>query len=317
MDVGQEGKRSMNPPQRHYLLVLACVLAVAVLLLTSLRTSSTTQVEVVLQVQLQDVDSGTTSPRGNYRWMDVADQTYAKSYQNSYNYTQAQVTIDFYTNATILRGTLTGRNLKPNFAYQLKVLGKPDTAPAANGQIGLAGRWWQEEWDGSQWTNGQNLNNKGDGSFPSPNDQTYFSQKDIVDATSPTGKKYRYSAYWVFYYFLTDAHGNATIDFQADVSYHVLWKTSQRARTDDDGPIIAHSFSVSLSDPVGAYDIAHALENVDIFAEWERLPAGSLTMPVGEYQASFLLTEESFHGSGLAGGWAAAMGGDVEFTIVP
>jgi hypothetical protein len=31
-----------------------------------------------------------------------------------------------------------------------------------------------------------------------------------------------------------------------------------------------------------------------------------------------ILTEESFHGLGqYAGGWAAAMGGDITFTILP
>jgi hypothetical protein len=55
---------------------------------------------------------------------------------------------------------------------------------------------------------------------------------------------------------------------------------------------------------------------VNIFGEWERLPVGGVTPPPGDYEAEFVLTEESFHGGGLAGGWAAAVGSMVTFTLV-
>ena len=38
-------------------------------------------------VYLEDIDSGLTSPTGNYRWLDVADQAYSAAYQHDYNYT--------------------------------------------------------------------------------------------------------------------------------------------------------------------------------------------------------------------------------------
>ena len=44
-------------------------------------------------VSLEDIDSGLTSPTGSYRWLDVADQAYSATYQNSYNYTNADVEI--------------------------------------------------------------------------------------------------------------------------------------------------------------------------------------------------------------------------------
>ena len=112
-------------------------------------------------VTLVDVDSGTTSPTGQYRWKDVADHNYAESYRNSYNYTQANVHIDYTMDSNSLFGTLYATNLKPNFAYQLKLLGTAGTA--TNELVGLTGRWWQEEWSGTAWFNGQNLNNKDDG----------------------------------------------------------------------------------------------------------------------------------------------------------
>ena len=111
---------------------------------------------------LEDIDSSLTSPTGDYRWLDIANQSYSSDYRNSYNYTQALVKIDYADIDEILYGTLIASNLKPNFAYQLKIVGKPGLD--SNEHIGLAGRWWQEEWNGTAWTNGQNLNNKGDGS---------------------------------------------------------------------------------------------------------------------------------------------------------
>ncbi len=290
---------------------LSCAFVGAVLLLCAAQLS-----EASVTVQLSDIDSGTTSPAGDYRWLDVEDQVYAESYRNSYNYTQAQVTINYsITNQATLQGTLTGSNLKPNFAYQLKLVGS--SGRPGNELIGRVGRWWQEVWNGSAWANGCNLNNKGDGSSPNPNDNEYFSGRDITDPTSPTGKKYRYTGYLVFDYFITDESGDALLSFETDSSYHVLFKTSQRSRATDDGPIVTTTFD---PDPFSsaAYDTDYAESTVSIYGEWERLPVGGISLLSGTYEAQFILTEESFHGSGdssYEGGWAAAMGGPAEFTI--
>jgi len=276
---------------------------------------ATAGAETLISLPLLDIDSGLTSPQGNYRWLDVANQAYGAGYQGSYDYTQASVTVDFYTQANTLHGTLSASDLKPNFAYQLKLVGQSEGDPGGNERIGLTGRWWQEQWNGSAWASGQNLNNKGTGSSPNPNDLTYWARRDLLDPTSPTGKEYRYTAYLVFDYFITDENGDALFAFEADDSYHVLWKTSQRLPTIDDGPVRSRAFSVPLSHP--AYDAAYPATTVDIFGEWERLPPGEVTLSAGPYTADFLLTEESFHGGGLAGGWAAAMGAEGTFTLVP
>jgi len=195
--------------------------------------------------------------------------------------------------------------------------GNPDIDADSNERIGLAGRWWQEEWDGTTWTNGQNLNNKGDGSSPSPNDAVYFSRRDITDPTSSTGLKYRYTGYLVFDYFITDQDGNATFEFETNSSFHVLFKTVQRAWTTSDGPIKTTTFNVDpLLSP--AYNINYGEATVSIFGEWERLPVGGIFLQTGDYTAEIFLTEESFHGSGgtFAGNWAAAMGASIDFSIV-
>jgi hypothetical protein len=263
---------------------------------------------------LMDIDSGQTSPAGNYRWMDVADQVYSSAYQNDYNYLQAQVEVQFFSGHELFHGLLVAANLKPHFAYQLKLTGTPGTA--SNEAIGLTGRWWQEEWNGSAWVGGQNLNDKGDGTSPNPNDEVYFLRRDIPDPTSPTGFRYRYTGYLVFDYFITDASGSALVAFTADSSYHVLWKTSQRPHTGSDGPVRSVSFDVELPDPVSAYSTDYPAVTAHVFGEWERLPIGGVTLPPGNYEAQILLTEESFHGSGLAGGWAAAVGAPILFELV-
>jgi len=268
-------------------------------------------------VSLEDINSETTTPPGNFRWLDVANQPYSDIFRNSYNYTQADVEVTYEIVGNSFQGTLTAVNLKPNFAYQLKLAGNPDIDTDSNERIGLAGRWWQEEWDGTEWTNGQNLNNKGDGSSPSPNDITYFARRDIPDATSPTGLHYRYTGYLVFDYFITDEDGNATLEFETNSSFHVLWKTTQRAWTTLDGPIKTTTFGVNpLQSP--AYDIDYEETTISIFGEWERLPVGGISLQPGDYIAEIILTEESFHRSGgtFAGYWAAAMSTDID-AIIP
>jgi hypothetical protein len=259
------------------------------------------------------VDPGLTSPSGTYRWLDVADQAYGIDYRNSYNYSQAAVEVAYCTEGNKFQGLLTARNLKPNFAYQLKLVGTPGTAD--NERIGLAGRWWQEEWTGTTWANGQNLNDKGDGSSPNPNDQTYLSRRYIQDSSSPTGYHYRYTGYLVFDYFITDSNGTATLQFETGSCYHVIWKTTQRSNATNDGPVKTVTFDPAPSQP--AYDTDYPSNTVSIFGEWERLPMGQVNLQPGEYNCQILLTEESFHGSGgtLAGNWAGAVTANIMFTI--
>ena len=264
-------------------------------------------------LMLNMTDLGLTFPSSAYRWMDVANQAYSSSYRNSYNYSQATVTVNYYDVGETLSGKLVARNLKPNFAYQFKLVGTPGTPD--NERIGLAGRWWQEEWNGSSWSNGQNLNSKGNGTSPNHNDATYFARRFTVDPSSPTGYHYRYTGYLVFDYFITDSNGYATIDFETGSCYHVLWKTSQQSRTSNDGPIKTVTFDPDTSQP--AYDYDYPTSTISIFGEWERLPMGNVNLPAGQYDCTMVLTEESFHGTGpLEGTWATAMSGAITFTIL-
>jgi hypothetical protein len=253
------------------------------------------------------------SDASNYRWRDCHGNPYDPNYMASYDYSQAAVTVRFKGADSTFHGTLEAQNLKPNFAYQLKIEGYSGTE--SNEKIGLAGRWWQETWNGIEWSNGQNLNAKGDGSSPNPNDEVYYNTKDIPDTTSPTGLKYRYTGYLVFDYFITDSNGAASLEFVVDSSYHVLWRINQRSETSDDGPIKPYSFTPQQSQL--AYDTDYGLSEGGVFGEWERLPVGGVLLSKGRYECKIFLTEESFHGSDgpNSGLWAAAMEGHIEFQI--
>lgn len=208
------------------------------------------------------------------------------------------------------------QNLKPNFAYQVKLEGISGTTD--NECIGLSGRWWEEEWNGSAWINGRNLNDKGDGTAPNPNDEVYFSRLDDLWSEDPPVLGYKYSGYLVFAYFVTDENGDATAALMADSSYHVLWKVVQRPHSASDGPLITTTFDADASDAyedTGGDDFPE--QTTQIFGEWERIPVGGVMLRNGSYTASLFLTEESFHGSGgsYAGGWAAAMHAPMSFDI--
>ena len=268
-------------------------------------------IRVLTTVNLTFIDSSFSV----YRWRDVAGNLYSDSYRTTYEYNiDVQVPVTFEESDVTFHGQLSATGLKPNFAYQLKISGLSDKP--SNEQIGLTGRWWQEEWDGSQWTNGQNLNNKGDGSSPNPNDDLYFLRRDEEDPDSPTGLNYRYTGYLVLDYFMTDENGDAVVDFEANSSYHVLWNTIQRSHSSNDGPAKSTTFD---PDPgQSAYGTDYPPSTMTIFGEWERLPMGKVYLGPGAYDCQIILTEESFHGwpgGSYTGQWAAAMGDTIQFTI--
>ncbi|MDX9979813.1 MAG: immunoglobulin domain-containing protein [Lentisphaeria bacterium] len=249
---------------------------------------------------------------GNQRWKDAAHTVYAESYQTGYSYAQARVVVAYETVADTFVGRLVAANLKPNFAYQIKLEAAPGS-PCAE-RLGSVGRYWRETWSSMAWAEGWNLNNKGDGSSPNPNDVTYLANRDVPDATSPTGLKYRFTTYLLLGYFITDANGNGTVDLRLDSSYHVLWREDQRTREAVDGPVERRTFQADAASP--AYDSDGEEQTVGIFAEWERLPSGGLRLPDGDYELKLVLTEESFHcGDALDGWWATVMSGPLVFSV--
>jgi hypothetical protein len=223
---------------------------------------------------------------GQY-WRDITGADYSPSFRNTYTYDDATVSLTYgISEDRRFRGSLTGTGLKPNFCYQTKLSGKPEAEWGADGDdwsneaLGYEGRWWRSQ--------------------PEPpgnsNDAEYEANKDDPD--------YLFSGYLVYGFFVTDDNGDIDIpSFESGNSFHVIWKESQRPPEANDGPI---SYYTVDSTTVGLY------------GEWEptRDLPGDMYLPLGSYNVSFHLTEESFHD--YPASWALAMTrDDIGFTITP
>jgi hypothetical protein len=270
-------------------------LTILLTLFISLMVTVSTRADTVW---LQPVGDETTWPAMPYRWMDVADFLYSSDYRDNFTYNQPTVTLTFCDTSNVFRGTLFATGLKPNFAYQVKLVGKPEKIWDSDGddwtneQLGYAGRWWRTQ--------------------PNPgntSDTDYDLHKDDPD--------YIFEGYLLFAFFVTNEQGNATSNITVDSSFHVLWATHDSSGDGtghnypgvNDSPVRYYDFSASPATNANAYDVDHGSGHVGIYAEWEagRALPGELVLPEGLYRCQFILTEESFHQTDLGGGWAGAM----------
>ena len=187
---------------------------------------------------LDPIGDVTTWPDTPYRWKDILDHIYAQTYQDTFAYDLPRVTVAHDPYGQTFSGRLTGFGLKPNFAYQMKLVGKPtglwDEAgdDQSNEYIGYEGRWWREQPDPGN-----------------SDDADYEAHKD--DST------YIFVGYLLFDYFVTDEYGHGTKDFSLNSSYHVLWNTVLNARPPgpNDSPISDHLVRNAGYNP--AYDMAY------------------------------------------------------------
>ncbi len=230
----------------------------------------------------------TTWPDAPFRWRDIAGNLYAVAYQDTYLYDDALAAITFEScQDSVFAGVVSGTNLKPNFAYQVKLVGKPegvwgpDGDDVTNERLGYAGRWWRM------------TPNPGNSS-----DSDYEAHRDDPD--------YIYEGYLLFDFFVTDSLGLADAGFATESSYHVLWWEHQRARGPCDSPVEWSTVVGYATDP--AYDEDIGPVDIGVYAEIERLCEGETTLPAGTYDCRFILTEESFHQSGEGdGNWASVL----------
>lgn len=238
----------------------------------------------------------TSPPVIDYRWADLAQNPYAQAYVAAYSYDDAVVTVTYETGAPTFTGHLSATNLKPNFAYQIKLVGKPEALfdpvtaggdDAANERIGYAGRWWEVA---------PGVGNR---------DDAYYE-------TFKNNPAYVFEAYLLFDFFLTDASGNAEVDFALNSSYHVLFWDWQGSPDSCDQPLRSTIVSGSATDPAYATDIGPTPAGV--YPQIERLCNGTTALPLGTYHCRFLLTEESFHTAD--GNWAPALiADDIVFNV--
>jgi hypothetical protein len=238
------------------------------------------------------------------RWLDIADCPYSGDFQSAFCYgppAASAATADYAASAPTLSGTLTASNLKPWFAYQMKLEGKKGilgTTAAANAadpqawasfQIGSVGRWWCE-------TEGRNVSD--------------------ADLAACIAAGHTVKGYLLFDWFVTGADGCASHAFALDSSYHVLWKTSQRRPKRQDSAAVKYSI---LRGPY-AYptEAVGTTDTVSLYAEWEpnRPLPGTVLLADGSYDVQLVLTEESFHSTADGGGcWAKVLAGDVAFAV--
>jgi len=229
-------------------------------------------------VDLDPLVDTETWPDAPFRWKDIATNLYAQAYKDTYTYDQAGVAVSFDSvQDSVFAGHISAVGLKPNFAYQVKLVGKPSGLWGAEGddltneRIGYAGRWWRVT--------------------PNPGnatDQDYEAHRDDPD--------YIYEGYLLMDFFVSDSLGTVEYDFAGRSSYHVLWWESQRQRGPCDSPVRYSTVVGHASDPAYEEDVGPL--NVGVYAEIERLCEGETVLPGGDYRCRFFLTEESFHQSG-------------------
>jgi hypothetical protein len=213
------------------------------------------------------------------------------------------------------RGHLSARGLKPNFAYQMKLVGKPVSGPrgwktlgddVANERLGRATRWWD------------------DTDFRNASDAIYNNYyRDAV----PT-RRHTVYAYQFIGIFVTDERGTAEVPIAAEPALHITWQDWQYGYKE----VEAGSWPVgSTTPPYAGYGQRREPRLVKLWYEWEKGRSRAVRLPPGIYNCRFVLTEETFHNdlggtNGRLGGyWPTVLGSedvgdtnrqnDVVFTI--
>jgi hypothetical protein len=243
---------------------------------------------------------------GRHRWADIASQPFADPKVSGFSYADADATLEHEREGATFAGSLAASGLKPNFAYQIKLMGRPGVDAWANEQLGRAGRWWAKQVQRSDGTIARAWRS---------NDEEYglWKSRGFADG----GHDVVFEGYLLFGFLLTDPAGSAARPLRLDSGFHVLWKTSQREPKDHDSPPTPHVVIARAASGWYPADLPDA--EVAIYAEWEpgRARPGQCTLPAGGYRVQLVLTEESFHERGTeSGSWATVLSaGDVAFTI--
>ena len=270
----------------------------------------------------QPVDLLPTGANEGLRWMDIANNVYSGTFQASYSYDDAAVAADTdtFTCADGLERTVilfAGSGLKPNFAYQLKLEGKPtyfysDGDDWANEQLGYAGRWWLIR---ISTRTGEII----DQSNSDDTEYEYWKDRGFKDARKKI--QYVFTGYLLFGYVVTDESGNIPAEsgpVLVNSALHVLWKESQRVPGINDSLSVEHTIAVDEAE-YGYDGLTPVLATEAVYGEWEptRDLPGELVLPDGIYSVALIVTEESFHSAApLGGNWQTVLAADsFEFAV--
>jgi len=203
--------------------------------------------------------------------------------------TQVTLTYDKTPATPYFVGRIEARGLKPNFAYQIKLLGKPQKGrlnwgthgdEVGNERIGYAGRWWCD-------TNHSTATNFDDSHFVN-------AYKNAAPGTEHSMYGYLFSGV-----FVTNSRGDASIDISGRNSYHITWQSWQNGRKD----VLAGTWNVqswlrdssSLSPYYGYGSSAITTAPVTLYYEYETGRPQPVSLAAGTYNCRMVLTEESFH----------------------
>lgn len=219
------------------------------------------------------------------RWLDVADNPLSAFLDGSqkFDYAGAQVTLHYAKNPPVpyFLGRIEARGLKPNFSYQLKLMGKPDKGvwgwgpqadEWANEQLGFAGRWFC----------GHPVHRSGT-NF----DDNHF--REFYKNALP-GAEHNIGGYIFMGEFVTDGQGNADRLFWGDHPYHIKWLSWQSGAKD-----VSAGQSVIEPKNYGYGANPPTPSSVTAFYENEPGRTQPLTLAPGTYNCRFVITEESFH----------------------
>ena len=244
------------------------------------------------------------------RERDIANTLYSEIIE-PFPYANSNVTLSYARQQknAYFGGHISARGLKPNFAYQLKLAGKPiggnrgtgrqtshveatsdapDATPIVrivndaagnptpingddwtNQQLGYAGRWW---------------------------DDTRAPSTNLNDAYFRNNYPYHTIYGYIFMgVFVTDASGNAEADVSAAHSYHITWQDKQSNAIKD---VVAGTFNVESAPPFYGYNRPVFAQKVKLWYEYESGRARDVKLVPGTYHCRLLVTEEAFHTAG-------------------
>ncbi len=234
------------------------------------------------------------------RWRDIADALFSSAFQTTYDSAASPsltLRYDPTPSGPYLVGEVEGTNLKPNFCYQLKLLGRPGTTTnglwrdgsadmRSNLTLLKAGRWWNYKTE--------------DPAFTTTNDTSVSKSSDYKAGWVP--------GYVYFGCFVTDEHGTTggPVAIQSNRSYHVTWKTGQSGTRSE----VKGTYLVSQTSSY-AYDFDSAEpQPVELWFEKEPDDPMVLALPRGTYNTVLMVTEESFHSNDLGGYWRTVLVSD-------
>jgi len=252
------------------------------------------------------------------RWRDIVGNPFVASKVDPLFYEGTPVVaVDYQAAGSAFAGSLFAQGLKPNFAYQIKLNGKP-TKPSPDCPVGWGvGDDWANErigYNGRWWLNTVNKATKAvTGAWS--DDAAYEYWKNQPTPFEDTVNWYVFEGYLIFDYIVTDANGDASKGFCLDSTYHVLWRTSQRTPTSADSLPTYHDVIPANSPDWYPASPPSPSYGVGIFAEGQsgRSAPGTVTLPPGTYNVRIFLTEEDFHDTYY---WTTVMTCDsVQFTI--